>query len=87
MCVGFCFTLFLHRTLRNLVRESVWQSTLPRARCLGKHLGYIRRLLVCVANRSYSSLNDRVEPSNIFHSSLGLSGLKPVILLSTKSCC
>lgn len=68
------------------MRESAWQSTLPRAPCLGKHPGYIRRSLVCVANHNYSSLNDRVEPSNIFHSSLGLSGLKPVILLSTKSC-
>lgn len=62
------------------------QSTLPRALCLGEYLGYVR-LLVCVANHSYSSLNGRVEPPDIFHSSPGLTGLKPVILLSINSCC
>lgn len=57
-----------------------------RAFCFGKYLGYIRKLLV-FANHNYSSLDDRVESSNILHSGLGLSGLKPVILLSSNYSC
>lgn len=54
--------------------------------CLGEYLGYIRKLFGFVANHNYSSLDDRVE-SSIFHSSFGLSGLKPVILLSINYSC
>lgn len=53
-----------------------------RAFCLGKYLGYIRKLLVFVANHNYSSLDGGIESSNILDSSLGLLGLKLVILLS-----
>lgn len=87
LCVWDFVYLVLYRALRNLVRERAWHSTLPGAPCPGKYLGCRRRLLVCVSNQSYSALNDRVEPPGIFHSSLGLAGLKPVILLPANSCC
>lgn len=86
MCVGFCLSCSLQNSEKPGEGESM-DSTLPGAPCPGKYLGCRRRLLVCVSNQSYSALNDRVEPPGIFHSSLGLAGLKPVILLPANSCC
>lgn len=42
---------------------------------------------IAFANHNYYSLNDGVESSNIFYSGVGLSGLKPVILLSINYSC
>lgn len=80
LCVGFCLPCSFTE-----LRESWWEAEHTAKGSVSWRISWLCKA-ACVANHSYSSLNGRVEPPDIFHSSLGLTGLKPVILLSINSC-
>lgn len=60
------------------MKKNTWQE--HTAIGLENSLGYIRKWLVFVASRNYSSLDDRVESSNIFSFYSWTSRIERIVL-------